>query len=40
MNCPATVHGNWQWRLVPEQITPSLTARLAELTRVYRRTPE
>ena len=37
MNRPATTKGNWEWRLMPEQITPSLAAQLAELTRLYGR---
>jgi 4-alpha-glucanotransferase len=37
MNRPATVQGNWQWRLVPEQLTPTLAAKLLEITEVYGR---
>lgn len=37
MNRPGTTEGNWEWRLVPEQITPSLTACLAEMTKLYGR---
>jgi 4-alpha-glucanotransferase len=37
MNVPATVDGNWGWRLLPEQLTPSLIASLSELTRIYGR---
>jgi len=33
MNRPATVRGNWCWRLCPSQITSSITRRLAKLTR-------
>lgn len=33
MNRPATRRGNWRWRLLPKQITPSLAERLAVLTR-------
>jgi 4-alpha-glucanotransferase len=32
MNRPGTTRGNWRWRLTPGQITPSLAARLAEIT--------
>jgi 4-alpha-glucanotransferase len=32
MNRPATTEGNWRWRLLSKQVTPSLVARLAEMT--------
>jgi 4-alpha-glucanotransferase len=32
MNTPGTTNGNWQWRLLPEQITPDLTNRLKSIT--------
>lgn len=32
MNRPATIKGNWKWRLLPEQITSSLKAKLLEIT--------
>ncbi|MCP4650670.1 MAG: 4-alpha-glucanotransferase [PVC group bacterium] len=32
MNLPGTLDGNWQWRLKPEQLTPQITAQLAEIT--------
>jgi 4-alpha-glucanotransferase len=32
MNRPATTKGNWRWRLLPEQLTSSLTGRLREIT--------
>lgn len=37
MNVPGTVNGNWSWRLKPGVLTPSLSARLAELTRGQQR---
>lgn len=37
INRPATGEGNWQWRLLPEQITSSLIARLEEMTEIYGR---
>ncbi len=37
MNLPATSSGNWQWRLMPDQITPSLISGLSEMTEVYGR---
>jgi 4-alpha-glucanotransferase len=37
MNRPATTEGNWRWRLSPEQVTPSLTDALREMTELYGR---
>lgn len=37
MNRPATKEGNWEWRLLPEQLSPLLCTRLGEMTRVYGR---
>lgn len=37
MNLPATSHGNWQWRLMPTQITSSVLKELREMTGVYGR---
>ncbi|MFC1658828.1 4-alpha-glucanotransferase, partial [Candidatus Omnitrophota bacterium] len=37
MNTPATTHGNWQWRLLPEQLTPEIAHRLLQATRLYAR---
>jgi 4-alpha-glucanotransferase len=37
MNHPSTQEGNWEWRLLAEQVTPSLTRRLREITEVYGR---
>ena len=39
MNRPAIKEGNWQWRLLPDQINPSLTRRLLEMTYIYGRAP-
>jgi 4-alpha-glucanotransferase len=37
MNRPAKKDGNWRWRLLPDQLTPSLTRRLLEMTQIYGR---
>lgn len=37
MNRPATITGNWQWRLRPQQLTPALSGKLAEMTEIYGR---
>ncbi len=37
MNHPSTQEGNWEWRLLPDQITSALAARLRELTEIYGR---
>ena len=37
MNRPATSQGNWQWQLLPEQLTPLLAERLLEMTELYGR---
>jgi 4-alpha-glucanotransferase len=37
MNRPGTSKGNWQWRLLPEQIKSSLAEKLLEITEVYGR---
>lgn len=37
MNVPARESGNWGWRYQAEQLTPSLRARLKEMTNVYGR---
>ena len=36
-NLPGTLGGNWQWRLLPGQITPGLTKRIAAMTHMYGR---
>lgn len=37
MNFPATSENNWEWRLLPEQITPTLIQELSEATVIYGR---
>jgi len=37
MNRPATWKGNWQWRLLPDQLTSSLAERLRQMTEIYGR---
>jgi 4-alpha-glucanotransferase len=37
MNVPATLGGNWAWRLLPDQLGPGEAARLARLVELYGR---
>jgi 4-alpha-glucanotransferase len=37
MNRPSTVAGNWEWRLLPEEVTPSLSDQLMDMTGLYGR---
>ncbi len=37
MNRPATLKGNWSWRLSPDQLTPDLAQKLREMTEIYGR---
>ncbi len=37
MNTPATIEGNWQWRLLPDQISPELAQELRGMTEIYGR---
>jgi 4-alpha-glucanotransferase len=37
MNLPASPEGNWEWRLLPEMLTPDFRERLAEMTAIYGR---
>jgi 4-alpha-glucanotransferase len=37
MNLPATSDGNWEWRMSPEQLTPSIRDRLSGITKIYGR---
>jgi 4-alpha-glucanotransferase len=37
MNRPGTARGNWEWRILPRQLTSRLSGRLAELTGTYGR---
>lgn len=38
MNEPATIGGNWQWRMTADQYRPELTTQLLDLTETYFRT--
>jgi 4-alpha-glucanotransferase len=38
MNLPGSRAENWEWRLLPDQMTPSVFEPLAEMTRIYGRT--
>lgn len=40
MNTPGTLGGNWQWRMLPGQITEELTKRIADMTALYGRSAE
>jgi 4-alpha-glucanotransferase len=37
MNRPSIAHGNWEWRLLPGQITPLVSEKLIEVTETYGR---
>ena len=37
MNTPGEMHGNWQWRMLPDQITSGLARRIASVTKLYGR---
>jgi 4-alpha-glucanotransferase len=37
MNRPGTIGGNWQWRLLPGQLTPDIARRLALMTETFDR---
>jgi 4-alpha-glucanotransferase len=37
MNRPATAEGNWQWRLLPDQLTSSIADKLSGMTEIYAR---
>ena len=37
MNRPSTVEGNWEWRLLPGEVSPSLSERLMDMTGLYGR---
>ena len=36
-NEPGTQSGNWQWRMLPGELTPELAQRIRKLTRIYGR---
>ena len=40
MNTPGILGGNWQWRMLPGQITEDLTKRIARMTSLYGRSNE
>jgi 4-alpha-glucanotransferase len=40
MNLPSTLGTNWLWRMQPGVLTPVIAARLAEMVRLYDRTPQ
>lgn len=40
MNIPGVPDGNWQWRLLPGQLTPALARRIAEMTTLFGRAPK
>ena len=40
MNTPATLEGNWRWRMQPEQLNPEIASRLYEMNRIYGRLPK
>ena len=37
MNLPSSTKGNWEWRLLPNQLTPSMKKTLLEMTGIYGR---
>lgn len=37
MNMPSTPEGNWEWRLLPELVTPQIVDRLRAMTKIYGR---
>lgn len=37
MNTPGILGGNWQWRMLPGQITEDITKRIAQMTSLYGR---
>lgn len=39
MNIPSTLGGNWEWRAKKRDITKSLAAKIADITRTYGRCP-
>ncbi len=40
MNQPSVTYGNWEWRLLPEQLTPDVSEKLMDMTRLYGRAKE
>ncbi len=39
MNTPATIEGNWRWRMRPDQLNSEIASRLYALNRIYGRLP-
>ena len=37
LNTPSILGGNWQWRLLPGQLTEQLADRIRSLTELYQR---
>ena len=37
INTPSTLGGNWSWRLLPEELTDDLAARMKEFAQIYGR---
>ena len=37
MNTPGTLEGNWQWRVLPEQLSDALAGKMSEMARIYGR---
>lgn len=40
MNLPSSAEGNWEWRYLPEGLTPDLGDRLRWMTEIYGRCPQ
>lgn len=40
MNTPGVGEGNWAWRYTPEQLTPEIAEKMANLTQMYGRSPQ
>jgi 4-alpha-glucanotransferase len=39
MNLPATIEGNWRWRMTEDQLVPDLSSRLRDMNQEYGRLP-
>jgi 4-alpha-glucanotransferase len=37
MNRPSVTDGNWEWRLLPDQLNPASVSWLREITEMYAR---
>ena len=40
MNTPGILGGNWQWRMLPGQLTDALAQKIAGMTHLYGRAEE